>query len=194
MHATLIAEVTRATVTGSREYRVIGGDTLSEISRKEYGTGGCWRGIWTANSSSISDPNLIYVGQELTIPGECDRGDGGGVRTVSKVTPVPAPAPAPAPSSGSGGFYDDVLSYGQIEELWDDAGGPGWAAAESASIAECESGGNRFAYNPSGATGIWQILGQVTDFGRSLDDPWVNAANAVSKFRASGDTFAQWVC
>jgi hypothetical protein len=25
-------------------------------------------------------------------------------------------------------------------------------------------------------------------------DPMVNAENAVSKFEASGDTFAQWVC
>jgi hypothetical protein len=89
--------------------------------------------------------------------------------------------------SGSG-----VYSYGGLEALWVSAGGPAWAAAHAASIAECESGGNVGAHNPSGATGLWQILGAVV--GGSLYNPYVNAANAVSKFRASGDTFAQWVC
>jgi hypothetical protein len=30
--------------------------------------------------------------------------------------------------------------------------------------------------------------------GGYIFDPMVNAENAVSKFHASGDTFAQWVC
>jgi hypothetical protein len=72
------------------------------------------------------------------------------------------------------------------------AGGPSFAEAQAAQIAECESGGNPQAYNPSGATGLWQILGQVVP--GNLYDPFVNALNAVSKFKASGDTFAQWVC
>jgi hypothetical protein len=79
-----------------------------------------------------------------------------------------------------------------MESLWESAGGPSWAAAHAATIAECESGGNPDAYNPSGATGIWQILGSVV--GGNLDNPYDNALNAVAKFKASGDTFAQWVC
>jgi hypothetical protein len=59
-------------------------------------------------------------------------------------------------------------------------------------VAICESGGNPDAYNPSGATGLWQILGAVV--AGDLTDPMVNAENAVSKFHASGDTWAQWVC
>jgi hypothetical protein len=76
--------------------------------------------------------------------------------------------------------------------LWESAGGPSSAAPQAAQIAECESGGNPQAYNPSGATGLWQILGQVVP--GNLDDPFVNALNAVFKFHESGDTFAQWVC
>jgi SLT domain-containing protein len=72
------------------------------------------------------------------------------------------------------------------------AGGPASAEAQAAQIAICESGGNPQAYNPSGATGLWQILGSVV--AGNLTDPMVNALNAVSKFHASGDTFAQWVC
>jgi hypothetical protein len=85
-----------------------------------------------------------------------------------------------------------VFSFAGLERLWESAGGPAWAAPAAASIAECESGGNPVAYNPSGATGVWQILGSVVP--GDLTNPYVNAANAVSKFRTSGNTFAQWVC
>ena len=99
------------------------------------------------------------------------------------LAPVPV-APA-APAAGD-------FSFAALESLWRQAGGPSWAAAQAASIAECESGGNPNAYNPSGASGLWQILGQ--DVPGNIFDPLVNAENAVAKFRASGDTFAQWVC
>jgi len=91
-------------------------------------------------------------------------------------------------SSRIAGHY----SYGGLEQLWVAAGGPAWAASAAAAVAECESGGNPYAYNPSGATGLWQILGAVV--GGDLRNPYTNAANAVAKFKASGDTWAQWVC
>ena len=78
--------------------------------------------------------------------------------------------------------------------LWLCAGGPSWAVSHALSIAMCESGWWTAAHNPSGATGLWQILGQVTAFWGSLYDAHVNALNAVAKFKASGGTFAQWVC
>lgn len=71
-------------------------------------------------------------------------------------------------------------------------GGPAWAEYQAAEVAECESGGQQYAHNPSGADGHWQILGQVVP--GDIYNPMVNAENAVSKFEASGDTFAQWVC
>ena len=99
----------------------------------------------------------------------------------------PASAPAVPAATGAGSY-----SFSALENLWVKAGGPRWAASQAASIAECESGGNPQAYNPSGASGLWQILGQVVS--GNLFDPLVNAENAVAKFRASGDSFAQWVC
>ena len=130
---------------------------------------------------------------------QCGDGDGDGYdipcSQLHSQAPAPAPAPvvqdasvqAPAQASGSGTY-----SYAALEALWESAGGPSWAAASAATIAECESGGRPTAYNPSGATGIWQILGAVV--GGNLDNPYDNALNAVAKFKASGDTFAQWVC
>lgn len=88
--------------------------------------------------------------------------------------------------------YGGTLSYGQIEDLWVRAGGPSWARSAAARVANCESGGRANAYNPSGATGVFQILGSVV--GGDLRDPMVNARNAVAKFNASGQTWAQWTC
>jgi hypothetical protein len=90
------------------------------------------------------------------------------------------------------GVHGGTLSFAGLEALWEEAGGPSWAASAAAAVAECESGGNQFAHNPSGASGYWQILGQVV--GGDIYNPLVNAENAIAKFRASGDTFAQWVC
>lgn len=104
--------------------------------------------------------------------------------TAAHVPAVPSSQPY---QTGAGD-----LSFGQLESLWVSAGGPSYAASAAASVAECESGGNPNAYNPSGASGLFQILGQVVP--GNIFDPMVNALNAVAKFTASGDTWAQWVC
>lgn len=69
---------------------------------------------------------------------------------------------------------------------------PPWAAARAARIAECESGGQQYAHNPSGASGYWQIDGQLVP--GDIYDPKVNAENAVAKFNASGRTWPALVC
>lgn len=101
-------------------------------------------------------------------------------------------AVASAPETSTPPVASGPFTTAGIESLWESAGGPAWAAPKAAEIAYCESGYNPNAYNPSGATGIWQILGSVVP--GNLTNPVVNAENAVAKFRASGDTFAQWVC
>jgi len=44
------------------------GDTLWAIAKKYYGNGAQYLKIYEANKDKISNPNLIYVGQVLTIP------------------------------------------------------------------------------------------------------------------------------
>jgi hypothetical protein len=105
------------------------------------------------------------------------------------VTEASVSATAPAPAQAA---YSGVLTAAEVGQLWLDAGGPSWAEPKAEEIAFCESGYNTSAYNPSGATGLWQILGSVVP--GNLDNPVVNAENAVAKFKASGDTFAPWVC
>lgn len=105
--------------------------------------------------------------------------------TAAPSTHVAAPVPPPSYSGG-------VLTSVQVGHLWLEAGGPAWAEPKAVEIAYCESGFNPRAYNPSGATGIWQILGAVVP--GNLTDPLVNAENAVAKFKGAGGTFAAWVC
>ena len=50
-------------------YKVQSNDSLTKISRKYYGDDKKWTLIFEANKDSMSDPNALYVGQELLIPG-----------------------------------------------------------------------------------------------------------------------------
>jgi nucleoid-associated protein YgaU len=56
--------------TGSgKTYVVVKGDSLSKIAKHEYGDANKWRTIYEANKDLIKDPDLIYPGQQLKIPG-----------------------------------------------------------------------------------------------------------------------------
>lgn len=95
---------------------------------------------------------------------------------------------------GKFGGGDSNVAGGQfgipeLEALWDGAHGPKIVDHEAAAIAMAESGGNAKAHNPSGATGLWQILGSVVP--GDLYNPEVNAANAVAKYNDAG-SFAPW--
>jgi len=55
--------------TSTRSYRVKPGDTLWDIAGRYYGDPTRWPDIYNANRGIIgSDPNLIYPGQNLTVP------------------------------------------------------------------------------------------------------------------------------
>ncbi len=60
-----------AGTTGSdRTYVVVNGDSLSKIAKREYGDASKWRTIYEANKDIIKDPDLIYPGQQLKVPGK----------------------------------------------------------------------------------------------------------------------------
>jgi len=60
---------TQPTFGSSTTYIVVKGDSLSKIAKREYGDANKWRTIYEANKDLIKDPDLIYPGQELKIPG-----------------------------------------------------------------------------------------------------------------------------
>jgi LysM repeat protein len=203
-------EVVHVVRIHGRYYTVQNGDYLSLIAQRHCSNAYDWTGIYRANHRIIGpNPDVINPGQNLkiacytvriTLPAY-RRTDGDGDYDHDRSDHVSVSSSSSSSGSGSGGsvsgsgFYDPsntVLSEYQIERVWVAAGGPAWAEYQAYLITGCESGRNRFAYNPSGATGLWQILGAV--YAGNLDDAWINAKNAVMKFEASGDTWAQWVC
>ncbi|NML35964.1 LysM peptidoglycan-binding domain-containing protein [Chitinophaga sp. G-6-1-13] len=52
---------------GEQVYEVKSGDSLSKIAKNYPGVS--WKDIFEANKDQIKDPNLIYPGQKLKIPG-----------------------------------------------------------------------------------------------------------------------------
>lgn len=55
-------------VDSVKTHTVVKGDTLWNIAKKYYGNGSKYTIIADANGEKIKNPNLIYVGQVLTIP------------------------------------------------------------------------------------------------------------------------------
>ena len=51
-----------------RTYVIQSGDSLSKIAKEFYGNANAWPKIFEANKDKITDPNLIYPGQEIIIP------------------------------------------------------------------------------------------------------------------------------
>ncbi len=45
------------------------GDSLWRIAKRHYGSGKKWRAIYAANKGRISDPDMIYAGHDLVLPG-----------------------------------------------------------------------------------------------------------------------------
>lgn len=84
---------------GGQVANVERGDTLWEIADRAYGDGETWPRIYQSNRAQIVDPDLIYPGQELRVPGSRsnDHPDLRGGETASE-----APEAGPRTSSNHG--------------------------------------------------------------------------------------------
>lgn len=158
-------------------YTVRPGDTLGAIAARLCGSAADYPGL--ASASGIADPDRIYPGQRITL--RCSAA--GTARRAGRALHLSARR------ASVSYHYRGIYSFTALERLWTAAGGgDAWSAAK---IAECESGGNPRAYNPSGASGLWQILG--LPFPGDPFDPWTNARMGVFKWRQAGG-FSPWVC
>lgn len=96
-------------------YTVRSGDSLSKIAQREYGDPSRWMEIYEANRDVLgNNPNMIYPGQQLTIP---SNSASGGYNNVIIPTP-PEPQP-PQPTQPDGGEVTDYPPevYERVEAL-----------------------------------------------------------------------------
>jgi Transglycosylase-like domain/LysM domain len=108
------------------QYTVKSGDTLSSIARHEYGSAAAWPALWWVNRHKVHNPEMIRVGQRLTLSSWHPRKTW---LNRAALTAIPASAPAPpvsAPAPAAGAAAVPASS-----------GGLNWSA-----VAACESGGN----------------------------------------------------
>ena len=94
LHVELTASVKPA--SPDQVYVVQAGDSLWTIAHRFYGNPLLWSRIYYANQSQIPDPNVISIGQALTIPGS---GTARAATNAASVTPAQAgdmPSSAPA--------------------------------------------------------------------------------------------------
>ncbi len=135
----------------TRTYTVRSGDTLSAIAERYYHNPGDWQWIYDANRSEISDPNIIYAGEKLTIPYSAP--------STTSYTPRHAANSQATVLTSSASSLSGTLGCSGLEALWEAAGGSHGEAFMAAEIAMAESGGRQYALSPTNDYGYWQING-----------------------------------
>ena len=178
------------------------GNTLSGITQRFYGKDANWRSLYAANEAAISNPNMIYVGEELRLPRHLPApaavpaatpASGGSTHTTA-YTPRHASSSAASATSSDASTTTTTnlagtLSCSGLEALWVSAGGSAAAEVTAASIAMAESGGNQFATGTVGERGYWQI--NPVNGALSTYDPYGNARAAVI-MSADGANWSPW--
>jgi murein DD-endopeptidase MepM/ murein hydrolase activator NlpD len=161
---------------------VVSGDTLSGIHSRVCGNGN-WQATWAENPF-ISNPNLIYPGQSLTL-------------SCVAVTTPQAPAAAPAPQQTSTGWTQPVsacnisgfgMRWGQMHNGVDLAAGYGTpihaAAAGTLSTAYQAGGaGNYTMINHGG--GVWTVYMHQSSF--AVQSGHVDAGQVIGYVGQTGD-------
>jgi resuscitation-promoting factor RpfC len=130
-------------------YTVKQGDTLSSIARHEYGSSTAWPALWWVNRHKVHNPEMIRVGQRLTLSSWHPHKvwlNRAALAAVPAPPPAPVAAPAPAAAPAAVTQPASTATY---------SGGSGYQAC----VIAAESGGNPSAVNPSsGAGGLYQFL------------------------------------
>jgi lysozyme-like protein/LysM domain-containing protein len=186
----------------SSHYEVRGGDTLSTIAQHFYDKATDWGYIYHENAKKISDPNLIYVGETLFIPGTvpadyklADYMPKHAAPVVVTTATVTASTTSNSNSStsnsnsggggtvvvqsstGSSGGLSGNLGCSGLEQLWDSAGGDRADAFMAAEIAMAESGGRQYALSPTDDYGYWQI--NISNGALATFNAYGNARSAI---------------
>ncbi len=174
--------VVRHTAPATRTYTVRPGDTLSAIAQRFYGNPADWPWLYHVNSSVISNPNMIYVGEVLKIPSD---------PPANAASYAPKHAATTTTLTSSSTQLSGTLGCSGLEALWEAAGGSSGEAFMAAEIAMAESGGNQYAVSPTDDYGYWQI--NMPSWGPELAtfDPIGNAKAAI-QISQDGTNWSPW--
>jgi LysM repeat protein len=166
-----------AAAAHSTYYTVRSGDTLSQIANRYYHNANDWQYLYHENGKTVSDPNLIYVGERLLIPDTAPahytlsdyapkhaKAAPPAASTVSETSRDSSAAPVRTAGAGGGKLVTQSAAQGMyscsgLEQIWEQEGGSPAAALMAAEIAMAESGGNPNAISPTDDFGLWQING-----------------------------------
>lgn len=133
------------------EVTVAPGDTLGKLAKV---TGQSWQGLWARNLATVADPNVLRVGQVLSL--------------VAPPHPLPAPAaPAPRPAAAPTGAATAAAgqALGVVGAAKEMLGVPYRWGGKSASGVDCsglvylalKSVGLTSTYRTSGALREWAV-------------------------------------
>jgi LysM repeat protein len=182
--------VVRPATPAARSYTVKHGDTLYGIAQRYYGDGKYWHGLYRANQSKISNPNLIHAGDVLTIPprsevakASASSASAPSTSTSTSTTSSPStssPSTADAAtsgsssaaststqssSSGSSAVQTDIADGNYLLAIGQYLVDNGYSKAAAAGVASCidgESGGNPESEGSGGGGLIgWTPLGSA---------------------------------
>jgi LysM repeat protein len=140
---TVTARLDAVVQPAARTYTAQAGDTLYTIAQRYYGQGEYWRELYQANQSKISNPDVIYAGQVLTIP---QRNEAVTASYPSTSYPSSA-ATAAAPQGGTGTQFSSGGTSTQFS-----SGGTGTQASSGGTGTQASSGGTGTQAS-SGSTG-----------------------------------------
>jgi LysM repeat protein len=200
--AVTVTSVTTARHTAAKStyYRVRSGDSLSAIADRYYHNADDWGYVYHENDKTVSNPNLIYVGQRLfipaTVPAHYKLADymPRHAKAPQPTAPLPTAALGSTGSQGSTGSGEPtstgdrgivfvqpapqgMYNCSGLEQLWDQAGGDPADSFMAAEIAMAESGGNPNAISPTDDYGLWQI--NASNGSLATLDPFDNAKSAI---------------
>lgn len=172
---TITAHLDAVVQPAAPAYTVQAGDTLYAIALRYYGNGQYWPTLYWANRSELSNPNLISVGQVLTIPQ-----NPGAVTTPDPTTSDPAASDSSSTSTaatlqngtakqsspgGSSAVQSDIGNGNYLLAVAQYLVDNGYSDAAAAGVASCvdgESAGNPEAVGSGGGGLIgWTPIGSA---------------------------------